>query len=63
MNEIITQNNNNYEDIFRTLESIDFTTNSMLKNILTKFSINITNIASKRRMIPLITRFIYILLL
>ena len=46
MNEIITQNNKNYEDIFKTLDSIDISANSIVKNILTKFSNNISNIGN-----------------
>ena len=46
MNEIITQNNKNYEDIFKTLDSINISSNSFIKNLLTRFSKIISNIAN-----------------
>ena len=46
MNEIITKNNSNYQDIFKTLDGIDFSANSIVKNILTKLSKNVSNIGN-----------------
>ena len=46
MNEIITKNNNNYKEIFKTLDGIDFSANSIVKNILTKLAKNIANIGN-----------------
>ena len=46
MNEIIAQNNKNYDDIFKTLESINISSNSIIKNILTRFTKNMLNIGN-----------------
>ena len=37
MNEIITQNNKNYDDFVKNLNSINISVNSIIKNILSKF--------------------------
>ena len=46
MNEIITQNNKNYDDIVKNLNSINISAYSILKNILSKFCKNLINIGS-----------------
>jgi hypothetical protein len=46
MNEIITQNNQKYIDIFKDLDSINFSANSIIKSIFNKFTTNITNIGN-----------------
>ena len=43
MNEIIAQNNKNYDDIAKNLSSINISVNSIIKNILSKFSKNLLN--------------------
>ena len=46
MNEIITQNNQKYIDIYKNLDSINFSANSITKNILNKFIKNIADIGN-----------------
>ena len=46
MNEIITQNNQKYIDIYKDLNSINFSANSITKNILNKFIKSIADIGN-----------------
>ena len=46
MNEIISQNNKKYDDIFKTLEGINTGANSIVKNILNRFVKTIGNIGN-----------------
>ena len=46
MNEIINQNNQKYFEIFKNLDSINFSANSIVKNIFNKFVKNIADIGN-----------------
>ena len=46
MNEIIDQNNQKYVDIFKNLESLNYSANSFTKNIFDKFIKSIANIGN-----------------
>ena len=46
MNEIINQNNQKYFEIFKNLDSINFSANSIVKNIFNKFIKNIADIGN-----------------
>ena len=46
MNEVITQNNKNYADIYGDLEKVETSTNIYLSNILTRFSQNLSSIGN-----------------
>ena len=46
MNEVINQNNQKYFEIFKNLDSINFSANSIVKNIFNKFIKNIAGIGN-----------------
>ena len=46
MNEVINQNNQKYFEIFKNLDSINFSANSIVKNIFNKFIKNIADIGN-----------------